>query len=320
MDKQTVTEMMKKLFSCARYAVFTVMLLSICMSCNNDIFVENMEWNDSDTLKGEVEGDGGKVTFKIPTKNLLRVSIDLYGGKDPYKYYDKAGNEISSDTPASGLAKIVGDFPLAYYEVVLDGGELTVNSLERCANNYASLSIRLEYTYKVRFIQVSILKGEPLQYVETIYDEEPEVDDNADNDVKKITFTNYGPIEQTIEIMPFLGSYNILWIGDVEDWASYLAVEMPILDYSGGEWTFKDKSVRLGDSEKWSPENYLSKVNVTVPANSRSEIITTLFYTKAEAGGKIKFRKPVSGKELTTPFTMKSLHPYKYDIEINEVK
>lgn len=312
--------MMNKLFSCVAYAFFTAMILSICTSCNGDIFVENVGWEGSETQEAVIEGDGGKVTFKIPTKNLLRVSIDLYGGKDFYKYYDKAGNEISSDTPASELAKIVGDFPLAYYEVILDGDELTVYSLERCANSHASLSIRLEYTYNVRFIHVSILKGEPLQYVETIYDEEPEVDDNADNNVKKITFTNYGPIDQTIEIMPFLGSYNILWIGDVEDWASYLPVEMPSLDYSGSEWTFKDKSVRLGDSQKWSPENYLSKVNVTVPANSRSEIITTLFYTKAEAGGKIKFRKPVSGKELTTPFTMKSLHPYKYDIEINEVK
>lgn len=311
--------MMNKLFSCVIPAVFAMMILCVFTSCNGNIFVEDTGWGDSETLEGVVDGDGGRITFKIPTKNLLRVSIDLYGGRDPYKYYDKAGNEISGDSPASELAKIVGDFPLAHYEVILDGDELTVYSLERCSNSNASLSIRLEYSYNVRFIHVSILKGEPLQYVETIYDGEIEVDDSADNDVKKITFTNYGPIDQTIEIMPFLGSYNILWIGDVEDWASYLPVEMPCLDYSGSEWTFKDKSVRLGDSQKWSPENYLSKVNVTVPANSKSEIITTLFYTKAEVGGKIKFRKPVSGKELTTPFMMKSFHPYKYDIEINEV-
>lgn len=311
--------MMNKLFSCVIPAVFAMMILCVFTSCNGNIFVEDTGWDDSETLEGVVDGDGGRVTFKIPTKSLLRVSIDLYGGKDPYKYYDKAGNEISSDSPVSELAKIVGDFTLRYLEVIIEGDELTVYSIENCSDFYYNLTIRLEYTYSVRFIDVLVLKGEPLQYVETIYDGDIAVDDDADKNIQKTTFTNDGPIDQSIEIMPFLGSYKTLWVGDVEAWAYSLPVNMPVLCYSGEGWTFKDESIRLNDSKKWAPENYLTKVNVTVPANSRSEIITTLFYTKAEVGGKIKFRKPVSGKELTTPFMMKSLHPYKYDIEINEV-
>lgn len=311
---------MNKLFSCFTFLLCVVLTFGMLTSCNDDIFVENVGWEDSETQEAVIEGDGGKVTFKIPTKNLLRVSIDRYGGKDPYRYYDRAGSEISSDSPASELAKIVGDFTLSYFEVIKNGDELTVYSLERCDDSYTSLSIRLEYTYNVRFIHVSILKGEPLQYVDTFYDGDVEVDDNADKNVKKATFTNDGPIDQTLEIMPFLGSYKTLWIGDVESWAYYLPVVMPVLNYSGSEWSFKDKSVRLGESLKWSPENYLTKVNVTVPANSKSEIATTLLYTKAEVSGKIVFRKPVTGKELTTPFVMKSLYPYKFDIEINEIR
>lgn len=311
---------MNKLFSCFALAVCVMLTSGILISCNGDIFVEDVGWNDSESQEAVIDGDGGRVSFKIPTKNLLRVSIDLYGGKDPYKYYDKEGNEISGDCKASELAKIVGDFTLAYYEVLLDGDELTVYSLERCSDGYTNLSVRLEYTYSVRFIHVSILKGQPLQYVETVYDGDMKVDDNADKSVKKATFTNDGPIDQTLEIMPFLGSYKTLWIGDVESWAHYLPVTMPVLYYDGSEWTFKKSDVRLENSEKWSPGNYLTKVNVTVPANSKSEIATTLFYTQAEVGGKIVFRKPVTGKELTTPFVMKSLYPYKFDIEINEIR
>ncbi len=305
-----------------RHKLYYTSILLLCIlaisGCNDTVFIDDDDLS-SDYTEVEIEGDGGEATLTVSTKDLLNISID-YFGRTPYKYYNANGEEIPENSPASELYRIAGHFTMQDFEVVKTGNKLTFRSVENCLLTDDNITIRLEYTYTTKFIHLRILKGKPLQLVNTVYTTtEPEVNDMADMRTSTYRFTNNGPIDQIFEVRPYLTGHHTLSVIVEEGWAKHISVNIPVLWYIGNEWGFKDQGLRLGNDYDWTPYNYNTTVNVSIPANSTAKITAIQCYTSAKAEGVITFRKPVTGTELTTRFVCISKFPYKYDIKVDEV-
>lgn len=133
-----------------------LLLLSISLSllcgCNSDVFVDEMP----DDLSATIEADGGEAEFSIATKHLKWITLDVLGGVAP-TYYDTEGNIADFDIPASRLGKIVFATWNTELEITKSGRRITVRSVKAPSATYFTWSIRLEYSYTVKFINVEIL-------------------------------------------------------------------------------------------------------------------------------------------------------------------
>lgn len=288
--------------------------------CNDDIFVE--ENVGADEINTTVDGDGGSATFDISTKHLLNISIDYYGSESPDKYYDVNGKEVGPDCSASDLGSIVYESVLLHYELVKDGSHLKFISYECAFPNDTHVTLRLEYSYTVRFIHITIKRGKPMEYVSATYDGDINVNDPAFTLVEKQNFHNDGPIAQTVEVWPMLQAQSYAY-GEItveEGWAAGIKIEMPVLQYSDGDWKMISKSDISPRSKYYlNIPNLLDRTNVTVDAGANVSIRSVVTVSEATATGVMRLRMPVSGREYSTRFQCTARFPKSYEVIVDEI-
>lgn len=292
-----------------------ILPVAACMlaGCNNDIFVDDPVPSATDVV---VEGDGGEVIVTFQPKGLEWIGFD-YTSTPFGTYYDDAGEEISWDSPAREVARISYTSAGKTIDVYIKGNKLTIHSTEYADNISWHASLRLDYGYSVQFIDITILPGEPLEFVSAIYD-----DNMAVSEQKQYgeSFINDGNISQTVEIRPYLTTQAAVKIEPTELWARYIDVNMPLPSFTDGKWQCgSERRIRLNTTLYYMPPalDRIETVDVTVPPHSRMTYWVNI--SNVKISGKITMRAPVSGREYTTDFNCEATEPISYDIQIDKI-
>ncbi|MDO5524725.1 MAG: hypothetical protein Q4F85_01390 [Prevotella sp.] len=301
---------------------FALPVLLLVAGCNDDVFLDESYMPDN-VVKYTIEGDGGETTFTIPTKGLERVSLDVFSESERNcTYYNAAGDIVDRYSPASEVSRIVFETIFTRFELHRQGKTLTVKN-QYNSFDYGSWTIRLEYSYGVRFIYVTVLPGKPMRLLEVVYHPDGmKIDDRAKVKTKRFGFNNASPLPQILEVRPYLDeTYSILVEPeDKNSWVIGKRLNMEVPVYEDGSWQMKETSLIPGFSSTYSKKEYLMKVDVDVPAYSNVNIFTDIIYGQAKSSGYMTFLNEVLNRKLTVNFTVTSLYPTAYEIRTEDAK
>jgi len=290
-------------------------------ACNDDVFVD--DYVPADSLEATIDGDGGEATIEIPMKKLERISVDRYDGMKQFKCYDRDGEEIPADSPASAIAKIVFESIWLNYEICVDGDALRIKSIENCSGSNFLEYIRLEYAYATRFIKVNIKAGKEMCLKNCRYDGGIDIVENAGTRSERESFSNAGHIEQSFDVYPMVQaqSYAYGMITTEDKWVKSFTLRMPVLQYRDG-WVLETckEEISAGEKYRMTIPNLLDKVTVPAPPNTKVVVTAEVTLTTARAGGVMTFRAPVSGKEYDVPFKCEAIFPKGYDLKIEDAE
>ncbi len=306
-----------------RYIWNLMMALGIAIltaGCNNDIFL-NKDDEMPEEMSAEIDGDGGETEFKIMTKGLLSINLDVMSEWEQYCiYYDKKGNIAGKEIAASELGKIVYDNGMCQLEIVKHGDKLTVRSIENPLWD-SKRTIRLDYGYDVKFIYVVVEKGEPMRLVNVDYNN-ISLADTPTTRAGRLIFTNNGPSPQTMNVWPFMMEYPsvlVTTINDKNTWVWGEKLNMPVLIYENGDWKMKEVEGIAPETKYTYPHpEKMTKVEIEVPANSEVTVLVDLSYLWAIAYGTMTFECPVSKREKPVEFKCTSTYPVDYKIRVEK--
>lgn len=297
-------------------------LLLICMmtivsACNNDIFIDGPEM--SDYSYAIVEGDGGSTSFSISTTGLLQITFDLFSENQKYcTYYDREGKEIPSTSPASELSCIVFENQYVRYELTKSCNILTFISVENSSSEN-KITIRLEYDYAVKFIEIEIERGKPLELIAVDYGE-MKINNAAETYTQTFRYNNDGPLTQTFTWYPFIQYKAMTIVEPSEEWirGDFVKIALPV--YSDGEWILKESdSIRLGTKLTSYRPDYKTPVSIDVPPYSDIILISDVIYSRCQINGVMTFRNPVSCRLHVTQFMCDAIYPAVNEIRIENV-
>lgn len=302
-------------------ALITLCILVFASGCNHNVFLDGPDTPDN--TSATVEGDGGETTFSIPTKGLEHISFDLTSEAQKYcTYYNSRGEIIDRSSPASEASKIVIDNDLIRQELVKNGNRLVFTSVSNTRDAF-NLVIRLEYDYTVKFINIEILPGQPMELVEVNYDPDIEITDSAEVKTRSTGFTNHSSIPQTLEVHPYLQEMASILVEPSKygSWTKGEKITMPVSVYDNGNWEMKEiAGIRPGTSYQYPRPDRMMTVYVDIPANSSVNAFTDVTYSKAEAHGTLFFLNPILDRQLSVDFTCTSLYPSSYKIRVENAK
>ena len=298
----------------------TVSFLLMATACNNDVFIEDPEL--SEDVEATIEGDGGEATFRIQTKGLERVSIEHVSDATGYTCYNKNGEEIPENSPVSELARINFTGIYTVFDVNIEGDRLTVQSMEYSGEWGHVITIRLEYaSWIVRFIEVKVLPGAPMELVRTDYDEGFDVNDAHKTSERVMKATNNGPQPVKIEFKPWLAMQANAKVVAADSWVNFIGrpVDVRLPTYVDGRWVLgPEMNIRLDVKTYYSPRDWNVTVPVEIPANSTVNVVSTVTFGDAGSRGTFLFRIPVSAREFASRFTCEVVEPLSYEISIRD--
>ena len=271
-------------------------------------------------LNATVEGDGGLATFVIQTKNLEHVGVDVFSENIYFlHFYNDEGVEIDRSSPASEVSKIVYSTDLVNYEIRLKHNLISFVSLCNSTSSNLGISIRLEYSYGVRFIRVKVLPGKPLQLEDVQYFDELKIEERGEVRSQKFRFTNQGPLTQIYEVRPYLNDMPMLMVDPGHD--SWLGISynltLPVPVYANGGWVLQEKSGIIPHTKyTYEGPDRLTKVEVDIPAYSSATIYTDVIYSKAQGRGMMTFRNEMLDLIIPVDFTVTSYYPTGHEIRV----
>lgn len=290
--------------------------------CNNDIFFDEPDIPESQSAM--IEGDGGEVYFNIPRKGLEHFGFSLMSSNEKYcTCYNSAGEVVDSDSPASKISRIVYETDFTKIELLRDGSKLTVRSICQTYQYETYWTIRLDYSYGVRNIRITVLPGRPIRLDEIAYTEPLTFNDRAKVTTDRTAFVNDDSTPSKVEILPYLNERpSVLVEADEPDkWINGERLNIPVPMYIDGEWQLTEKSgIMPGSPYFYNGPDYLTRVNVTVPPNSSGNIYSDVVYAGATAKGYMVFVNEALGRRIIEPFKVTSLYPVKYEIRIEDAK
>lgn len=298
-------------------------LLAIVMSgCNSDIFLDEHSMPENQSVS--IEGDGGEAMLTVPVGGLEYLGLDLTSSSKRYcQYYNKNGEVIDSESPASEVHKILFETRFTKLEVIRNGSKIKVRSICETSSTGGQWSIRLEYSFGVRFITVEVLPGKPVRLVEVIYNDDMLTADRAKVSGARERFNNNGPLPQTVTILPYLNELaTILVLPEYrESWLLGERFNMPVPVYANGEWTICNKDgIIPGHQYTFAGPDRMTEVLLTVPAYSDSNIFTDVIYSGAKVSGEMIFRNEVLDRTFSEKITVTSFYPVGHEIRIEDAK
>lgn len=300
--------------------LFAFLAVALC-GCNSDIFVEEPDWEDFKEIT--IDGDGGEAILRIPTKNLEHFGFDLMSESKPYcTYYNAQGDIIDSNSPAKEIARIVFETRFRKIEMRKGDSGLTVESICQTSQNDSHWTIRLEYTYGVRLIDLTILPGKPLRLVEVAYDEMV-IDDRAKVTSFREGFTNNGPLPQTFTIRPYLNELATILVEPVvrNSWLNGEQFDMPVPVYINEEWVIKPKDgIRPGNRFTYEGPDRFTKIDIDIPEYSSVDIFTDVVYSGAKVSGCMAFHNEILDLTFSEDIKVTSLYPIRHEIRIEDKK
>lgn len=296
-----------------------LVLLLVLAGCNDDVFIDGPQMPDE--ISATIEGNGGEAEFTLQTKGLQRISLDVTSsGMKNCTFYDRNGAKADSDIPASELGKIVFASRNSWVEIIKDGKRLIFRSIEQPMNMVDHWSVRLDYDYTVKFIEIAVTPGKPRELVGVEYTTDMKVTDAAEVKTRRWGMTNNGSVTQKLEVWPYLQEEASVTVTPRQTWANGDTVMMSVPWYEDGSWMMKPRRVRLDVRAIYYRPDQKKIVDVDVPPYSKVVVFTDVTYSRAEANGKIIFRNPVSDRRDTLDFTCVSLYPVSYENRIETSK
>ncbi len=290
--------------------------------CNGDIFVDGEELPE-ETGK-IIEGDHGHFSLALSRKELKKVIIEHTAEDAEYfRYYGEESRPVPPDCPASELRQIDFENGLQMFTLSLSGDILDFRSYYNCSGRDNSVTVRLEFDYGVKYIYIVILPGKQLEPIFTDYDSGSKFDvtDNFDRVTRTISYTNDGPIPQTVYVQPYINARAQSQVMPDESWAKGISLDMPLISYFDGHWGLMESAdVHLGSvylPPVWEKD---LKVKIEIPANSSVRIVSTVNYSQATGRGKILMRNPSADTNFDLPFTSTTIYPVSYDIRIEDAE
>lgn len=297
-------------------------ILSLCVltlfgGCNSDIFLDedDLPANTSVTL----EGDGGEWSSRFFRKGL--TGIDLISGiswSNYLRFYDSDGKPVDSDCPLSKLGSIVYDTPLRYYSIGFTKDRIYLRSDYNASGN-DEIVLVLKYDNEPdKYIRINITAGKPLQCLRTQFTGQLQLEDNFDKIIKTETFTNNGPVEQRLDIRPYVSVKAELTVRPMNSWANYLDVGMSLPYFNGKDWIYKDLSgIVLGGQQYFLPSELRDEsFSVTVPAGAKAIVRWDVNFTRATQGGILHFYNETSGLYSEASFSCVALYPVSYNYTV----
>ncbi len=302
-----------------RYIVFLAAIL-LCVGCNSDIFVEPVP--DIDDNKFTLDGNGGTVSFTIPTKGLWGVRFDSEYGTWAYaSYYDKAGEYIYNPT-LENVAKVVYACPLFCIEFNIDGDRVEVKALDNATSEYVNVWVGLDYEHTSQIIDFYISPGRPLEIDDLGYDIANPVSGFRKERGTPHTFNNNSDRTQRIVIYPFKEAMSMIKL-DVDDydfwWSRGVSGVIDVPFYTHGEWTDSPTNVaevRLGDTTRfYSPDLDIEEEYVIeVPPYSKVTTVTTYTYATLDVVYIAHLMLPGSGNSYFIQGQCWLIQPIAYEI------
>lgn len=302
--------------------LFLIIGLVVFMTaCSNDVFVDELDMPDEQTAT--VEGDGGHASFAVDMRGLDRISVDLYSDQQRnITYYNYSGEIIPRNSPASEVAKMVYDNSRVEFIITKEGDRLNFESVTNTVGTIRR-TIRLDYNYTVRLIEVEVLAGKPMQLLSIDYTDGIKYDDRAETWTRKQTFTNNGHVAQQLKVMPYLGEQaSILVEADYsQTWVNGEEFTIPVPVYTGGEWQMQPRQMSPGISYKYyRPDMMDVAVTYDVAPYASVRVVTDVTYAGATGRGTMRFVNPVTDRRIDVDFKCTSLYPVSYEIHLENAK
>lgn len=302
--------------------LFLIIGLAVFMTaCSNDVFIDGLDMPDEQTAT--VEGDGGHASFAVDVRGLDRISVDLLSEQQRnITYYNYSGEIITRNSPASDVGKIVFDNSRIEFIITKEGNRLYFESVTNTIGD-ASWIIRLDYNYTVKFVEVDVLAGKPMELLSVDYTTEVEIKERAETKTFKSVFNNNGESVYTIELRPYLNAQaSILVEPDyAQTWVNGEEFTIPVPVYIGGQWQMQPHKLRPGTSYKYSRPDYMmvDRVVEVAPYSSVS-IYEEIIYDGAVCRGTMRFVNPVTDRRIDVDFKCTSLYPVSYEIHLENAK
>lgn len=302
------------------FFISSCLLMLLAAGCNNDVFLDETPLPDDDSLSATIDGDGGEVSFHIPTAQLEHFGPDEFSeGKKYLTFYNVEGDIVGSESPASVVSRIVYANDFNKYEILKDGNTLTVRSICN-TSGYGGFHIRLEYSYGTRFIYISLTSGKPLQLIDVQYPDGMITEDRAKVTTNRFGFTNQGPLPQRVEVRPYLNEVASILVDASKNWA-YDKLDLLVPVYVDGQWEFRKKNgIRPGFRFTYDGPDRFTKVDVDIPADSKVNVITEVFYSRAAARGVMTFLNEILDIRMSVDFTVTSYYPVNYEIRVEDAR
>lgn len=302
--------------------IITLWLTMFAAGCNNDVFIDGEDLPNEQSFT--IEGDGGEVTFRIPTKELKSIYF-MYGDVISYggcTYYDLNGNASSAEVPASQISKIVRDNGFSKTELIKNGDKITAKSYSNPWDE-GTLTVSFDYGYTRQYIKITVLPGKPIELKSVEYDGYMEINFKAAVKTSRTGFTNDGPLPQIYEERPFINqpiTTNVELQGTGTTWPYYEKITMPVPVFENGKWEMKEKpEIRLGDKNTHYRSDQVDyKVEVDIPAYSSINIFTDVIYTQATARGVLNFINSTLNRNIHIKFTVTAKYPADYEIRVED--
>lgn len=318
-----VFELVLKLELDMKHIVLILLLALGVASCNSGVFVDEPPLSE-EILTATIEADGGEAEFKIPVKGLESISVDLFSEQEKYcTYYNAAGEPIDRKSPASEVSRIVFENDFMKFEIEKTGKKLIFKSVCNTSEYETSRTIRLEYTYGVRFIDITTTPGKPLEIVEITYPEPMQINERGKVVTQRVNIANDGPLPTTFEVRPYLNEFASILVEPERSgsWIEAGKMTMKVPMFENGSWEIKEKSgIRPGTRYTYEGPDRFTKITVDIPADSKVTVITDVIYTQAIAKGYIVYLNEILDRRIVVNFTVTSLYPAKHEIRIEDAK
>ena len=302
-------------------AIAAACIIFLSSGCNNDVFLD--EPDIPEITEATIEGDGGEADFVIPTNGLEHISLDVFSDNLQFcTYYNTAGDISDSKIAASELGRIVYESFFHKLEITKNGKKLTIRSICETAQSNDNWTLRLEYTYGVRFIEFTVLPGRPLTLSGITYTSRLNVNDNAHVKTRRLGCINNSPEILKTEEYPYLqaDATTIVNVGKKDSWVESEHIVMKVPVYKNGEWVAEERTVQPGRTYRTYRPDQMLKVDIDIPAYFDGTIITDVTYSSAEIEGIMTFTNEILDRQRTVNFTTSSRYPVSYEIRIENNK
>lgn len=291
-----------------------VFVVASLWSCNNDIFLGRDE--SAVDLYGYVDGDGGSTTFRIPTYELLSIRLDGMNNPNLTCYNDR-DEEVAQDSPYPQISRLVYESQWLKFEILISGGQVSITSFYNSENNVHNIKLRLDYSYGVRIIDVTIGQGEAAVFEGVEYDpdivlESPKVD------TRSLMLSNASGSQFTYSINPYLNYSLRFVIIPAASWAYFKTIDLRIPEYIDGEWRFSEKqAVKLAETITKNLQYDGEMLEIVLADGASARIVSTVTSEIATATGRIFYRNPITDKVYSTDFKTTVAIPVDYDVKVS---
>ncbi len=288
--------------------------------CNSDVFVNDDLLSSSEVT---IAGDGGAASIRFQPRMLEQINFETYSSGDPHTYYNAAGKVIYRDSPASEVARISYDSPFLTYNVYIEGREIRIESTQSTLDLQAHARLRLTYSYKVEFIDITIEPGKPFEVVSCDYFwDEAAVKPRYKVSTTTESFVNGSPLSQILELRPFLNEVGKIEVKPAASWAKALRLTLPLPVCNGGEWELgPEKEIVLGHETSYTSGNFdrLAILPVPVPPQTKVKAECLVYHSCIGVRLALLLRAPVTGDLTLLEATCTATEPTEYELVVTEI-